>query len=368
MVRIAQKPTLQDPDASLATVAAPGALSTALQRDRERAEQDRQHLRAEATKGAYDTAWRAFAVWCSSRGLVADRVEDGDLAAYLSWLSEQRPTPAGQRRYGTQRPAGLGAMSWSTIVQAYSAIAMVYRGLQRPGWEGPGSCPPRVWEQYQAIRRKLRVAAKAPKYALLLEHLRPMALTLHGDELSVLRDRALLLVGYFLANRSEETADLDIEDIERSPLGDGSLNVIIRRAKKDQEGKGFTKGLVPAVDDRPLCPVLALTTWIGAADIRSGPIFRPFGPYGGLLDQRLSSRHVTGVVKESARAAGFDEAFVMRIASHSLRAGFITQAKLNGASLEEIAAHTGHKDLNTVRGYIRRVDAAGPSNPIRRMI
>lgn len=353
---------------SLVPVAAPGALSTALQQDRERAERDRQGLRAENTKGAYDVAWRAFAAWCASRDLVADRVEDGDLAAYLSWLSEQRPTPVSQRRHGAQRPAGSGAMSWSTVVQAYSAVAMVYRSLHRPGWEGPGSCPPRVWEQYQAIRRKLGVAAKAPKHALLLEHLRPMVLTLHGDGLATLRDRALLLVGYFLANRSEETSDLDVEDVERSPLGDGSLNVIIRRAKKDQEGKGFTKGLVPAADDQPICPVLALTAWTEAAGIRSGPIFRPFTPHGGLLDQRLSSRHVTDVVKGTARAAGFDEAFVMRIASHSLRAGFITQAKLNGASLEEIASHTGHKDLNTVRGYIRRVDAAGVSNPIRRMI
>jgi len=365
MVTDTPAPTSRD---ALAVVAAHGALSTALQQDRARAEEDRQHLRAQATKGAYDTAWRAFAAWCASRGLIADRIEDDDLAAYLSWLSEQKPTPVNQRRLGTQRPVGFGPMSWSTVVQAYSAIAMVYRGSRRPGWEGPSSCPPRVWEQYQAIRRKLGVAAKAPKHALLLERLRQMVLTLKGDDLPVLRDRSLLLAGYFLANRSEETVDLDVEDVERSPLGDGSLNVIIRRAKKDQEGKGFTKGLVPAgTDGREICPVLAITAWMKAADIRSGPIFRSFGSHGRVLDRRLSSRHATEVVKRSARAAGFDETFVAQIASHSLRAGFITQATLNGASLEEIAAHTGHKDLNTLRGYIRRAEAAGLSNPMRKV-
>jgi len=346
----------------------PDALSTILALDQERAAKDRQYLRAHATKVAYDRAWRMFATWCSERALLADRVEGPNVAAYLSWLSEQRPSPTNQRRHGANRPAGIGTMSWSTIAQAYSVIAMTYRGLQRPGWDGPSACPPEVWQQYQAIRRKLGVASKAGKYALLLEHLRPMVATLQGDGMQPLRDRAVLLVGYFLANRSEETAALDVEDLEPSPRGDGSINVKLRRSKSDQEGKGRTKGLVPSTTDLTLCPVVALTTWIKEADIRFGPIFRPFGPHGELLDQRICSRHVTGVVKNAARAAGFDEAFVARIASHSLRAGFITEAANNGASLEEIAAHTGHRDLNTLRGYIRRADAAGPSNPIRRII
>jgi site-specific recombinase XerD len=356
------------PTTALVPVASVQALSTILQLDRQRAERDREYLRAESTRGAYDRAWRAFAAWCSSRGLLADSVEDSDLAAYLSWLSEQRPSPPNQRRHGAARLSGTGSMSWSTVAQAYSAIAMVYRSKRRPGWDGPRACPPAVWQQYEAIRRKLGVASKAGKLALLLEHLRPMVLTLQGDGLPTLRDRALLLVDYFLADRSEETVGLDVEDVEPSPGADGSFSVVLRRAKNDQQGRGFTKGLVSAGGDQQLCPVRALTAWMRGADIRSGPIFRPFGPHGELLDQRLSPRHVTEVVKRAARAAGFDEAFVTRVASHSLRAGFITQATINGASLEEIASHTGHKDMNTLRGYVRRANVVGKSNPIRRMI
>ena len=354
---------------ALVVPASPGSLSTALQADRERADKDRGHLRSDSTKASYDRAWRAFAAWCKSRGLVADQVEDENLAAYLSWLSEERPTPPKQRRHGTRRPSsGREGMSWSTIAQAYSAIAMVYRRLRRPGWEGPRACPPRVWEQYEALRNKLGVAPKMQKTPLLLDDLEKMVNALPGTDLPTLRDRALLLTDYFLAARSAEAIDLDIEDIEKAPRADGSLNVVIRKSKQDQAGKGFTKGLVLAQKNKKLCPVRALQAWIKESDIRFGPIFRPFGPRGELLDQHMSRRHVTGIVKRVARAAGFDESFVAQIASHSLRAGYITQAALNGSSLEEIAAHTGHKDLNTLRGYIRRAEAVGASNPTRRMI
>ena len=43
-----------------------------------------------------------------------------------------------------------------------------------------------------------------------------------------------------------------------------------------------------------------------------------------------------------------------RLSPHGLRAGFITEAYRQGARNEEIMEHTRHRDLRTMRGYVRR--------------
>ena len=56
------------------------------------------------------------------------------------------------------------------------------------------------------------------------------------------------------------------------------------------------------------------------------------------------------VISNRADAAGLDPA---NYAGHSLRAGFATQAFLNGAAEVSIMRQTRHKSLNTLRKYIR---------------
>ena len=43
-----------------------------------------------------------------------------------------------------------------------------------------------------------------------------------------------------------------------------------------------------------------------------------------------------------------------RLSPHGLRAGFVTEAYKAGARDEQIMAHTRHRDLKTMRGYVRR--------------
>jgi hypothetical protein len=45
---------------------------------------------------------------------------------------------------------------------------------------------------------------------------------------------------------------------------------------------------------------------------------------------------------------GFD-----RLSAHALRVGFITEAYVKGARDEDIMRHTRHRDLRTMRGYVR---------------
>lgn len=42
------------------------------------------------------------------------------------------------------------------------------------------------------------------------------------------------------------------------------------------------------------------------------------------------------------------------MSAHALRVGFITEAYQRGVRDEDIVRHTRHRDLRTMRGYVRR--------------
>ena len=65
---------------------------------------------------------------------------------------------------------------------------------------------------------------------------------------------------------------------------------------------------------------------------------------------RMNAGSVARLTKRAAEAAGLAPA---GYAGHSLRAGFATQAFLNGAAEVSIMRQTRHKSLNTLRKYIR---------------
>lgn len=70
----------------------------------------------------------------------------------------------------------------------------------------------------------------------------------------------------------------------------------------------------------------ALQEWLTAAAITTGPIFRHEDRHARIL-ARMSPEAVAIVVKRYAAAAGLDPA---KYAGHSLRAGLVTQAAMNG--------------------------------------
>jgi integrase len=81
--------------------------------------------------------------------------------------------------------------------------------------------------------------------------------------------RAILLLGFAGAFRRSELVALDVADVEPA---NGGLRVNIRRSKTDQEGEGTVIAIAAGIID---CPAKALMTWLGAASITEGPVFRP---------------------------------------------------------------------------------------------
>jgi len=154
----------------------------------------------------------------------------------------------------------------------------------------------------------------------------------------------LLLLGFAGAFRRSELVALDVADIEKTQTG---LLVTIRRSKTDQEAMGRT---IAITCGDVACPVKALRERLNAAGIVSGALFRPINKSGTEAASRLTDRSVANIVKEFAGRAGFDAAI---FSAHSLRSGFLTSAAAKGASIFKMMDQSGHKSIDTLRGYVR---------------
>jgi integrase len=162
-----------------------------------------------------------------------------------------------------------------------------------------------------------------------------------------MRDRALITLGFAGGFRRSELVALDVADIV---FVDEGLQALVRRSKTDQDGQGLLK--VIAYGSGPAtCPVRSLQDWLELATIGEGPIFRPLDRHGRVHDRRLTPHAVAVVVKRAAAKVGLPEEM---FSGHSLRAGFVTEAKKNGADDAAIMDQTGHKSLAMVHRYHRR--------------
>src|SRR5581483_6023178 len=158
------------------------------------------------------------------------------------------------------------------------------------------------------------------------------------------RDRALLLVGFAGALRRSELVGLNVEDLE---FTDDGVKVLIGRSKTDQDGEGQTVGIARGLK---LCPVGALRSWLTAAHISSGPVFRSVNRHGKVQPSAITDQVVALVVKRYAAAAGLN---ARQYAGHSLRAGLVTSAAINNVPEYVIQRQTRHKSTDMLRRYIR---------------
>jgi integrase len=171
-------------------------------------------------------------------------------------------------------------------------------------------------------------------------------LKLCPDTLLGKRDRALLAFGFAGAFRRSELCALEVADLTETPDG---LRVLIRRSKGDQEGQGQEIAIPRGYKLRP---VEAVQLWLVAAEISAGPVFRSVA-LGGRVGDALTPASAARIVKTYAQRVGLDPA---SYSGHSLRSGFLTSAAEAGASIWKLSEVSRHRSLDTLRGYVRRVD------------
>ncbi|MFC7478306.1 tyrosine-type recombinase/integrase [Dankookia sp. GCM10030260] len=313
---------------------------------------------AETLRG-YRRDWQAFSAWCADRHASALPAAPATVGAHLAALAD-----AGR--------------ALATLRRRLAAIARAHR-----------SAGHRLDAGHPAIRETLRGIARSigrPQRraaALCTAELKAIAAACappgEGDvaSLAALRDRALLLFGYAAALRRGELAALQVEHLAFSPTG---ARLLLPRSKADVAGAGeaifVARGATPAT-----CPVAALEAWLRAARLGNGPVWRAINrscQQGGAAPPRIAAlgrtdpaRGLSGeairlILRRRAAAAGVTGTALEPISPHGLRAGFVTEAYRAGVPDEAIMGHTRHRDLASMRRYVRRARLEADT-PTRRL-
>lgn len=280
---------------------------------------------SERTRAAYADQWQRFCQWCTEHDETSLPADPAMLAGYLTARSES---------------------GWkvSSLGQALAAITHehVKAGLSSPRDDAE------FREMWRGLRRSL-VARPDQKAPISTDWLREM-LEVLPDGIRGVRDRAILTIGFAGGFRRSELAALTLGDVQFHPQG---VELLVRKSKTDQVGHGQVK--VIAYGQNPgTCPVRALEDWLELAGLTEGPVFRPIDRHDNIRPRALTAHSIARIVKESARKAGLEPS---RFSGHSLRAGFVTTATLGGAPEAAVMDQTGHRSVEMVRRYTRRLDA-----------
>ena len=276
---------------------------------------------APATIKSYYTDMRTLVDWCVRRGLNWSALSPEDVCDFL------------------EHEARRGLCHGTLLRRVYSAR----RVFTLAGILDPTDDP----EVGLCLRRIARARPTRPKQArgLSLATLNKF-LDVQPDTPWGLRNRALLSLGYdLLARRSEITA-LRGDDV--SWRRDGTLEVILRRSKTDQSGRGriaFTSSRSAEL----------LSDWLEWRGGDIDPVFCAI--YRGVaINRPLSGSTVKSIIKSSARAAGYDQWVVDAFSTHSLRVGAAQELLRRGHDSVAIMRAGGWRTPTILARYLEKAE------------
>jgi site-specific recombinase XerD len=297
--------------------------------------------RAENTLRGYRSDWAEFTAWCERLHRRALPAAADTISTYLTELA----------RHG----AKVGTMS-----RRLSSIRFAHQLRDLPD-PTTGARVVAVWE---GIRRthgappEQAAPLMFPSLDDVLDHTattRTWKTRPPEPDLAGLRDRALLLVGFWGALRRSELAALTVDQITEHRRG---LVVALPWSKTNQRGEQTELVVLPHANRRTRCAVTALRDWLDAAGITEGPVLRKVSRGNRVLDRAMHPESINDLVQAAAARAELPGG---PYSAHSLRAGFVTYSHLRGASDRAIARQTRHRSLATLGAYVR-VETAWDDN------
>ena len=284
--------------------------------------------KAKNTIRAYKSDFNDFGLFCAQNGFKSLPSEAKIISLYLTQLSTKE-------------------VKISTIKRRLVSIGVIHR-LKGHYLD---TKHPLIVENLMGIKRR-KGSIQNGKKPLLINNLKRLINVIDQqkkEQIKILRDRTIILIGFSGGFRRNEIVSLDYDDLDFVEEG---LKINIKRSKTDQFGEGSIKGL-PYFDNSQYCPVVSLKNWIDIAKINSGSLFRRFSKGSRLTEKRLTDQTVALLIKEYLQLAGIDN---KNYSGHSLRSGFATSAAESGAEERSIMAMTGHKSSEMVRRYIKEAN------------
>jgi site-specific recombinase XerD len=282
-------------------------------------------LLANQTVIGYRYDWRLFQDWCK-------RMERTPIPA----KGDTVPLFLTDQLYSGQKV--------STVRRRYHAIAHHHRVHCRT------EIPWRI-EALNLLRGAQRLRCEKPRKMrpITIADLHSISEVLANDCTPLgIRDRTIILLGFASALRSASLAALTLDDIEFCEQG---LILTIPREKQDQEGRGRFIG-IPFAKSKTNCAVHALRAWlpIRPTTKQTRALFVSVGRrnHGGAMQTEAIHR----LVKRTVARIGLNP---KSYGSHSLRSGFIIAAGEAGVTDLLIADQTGHRDMDCLRKYFKKI-------------
>ena len=259
-----------------------------------------------------------FNKWCEINGQIPFPVSPETLAAYVSHLAD--------------------TCKWATINRRLAAISKLHQlnNSETPTQNRIFKIVMDGIKRTKGVRQK---QAPAFKLNILKQLLRDFETKTHAD----LRNKALLLLGFTGAFRRSELVALNVEDLNFTEEG---LVVSMQKSKTNQYGDYEEKAIFYS-PEAILCPIRTLQNWIKTLEKTNDALFVRVRKGDKITKHRLTDKTVNDLVKTY-----FGEEF----SAHSLRASFITIAKINGADDSEIMRQSKHKTSAMIQRYTRIED------------
>lgn len=163
------------------------------------------------------------------------------------------------------------------------------------------------------------------------------------DTLKGLRDYAILSLMITGGLRTIEVVRADIADLRTA----GEATVLYLQGKGREEKAEYIK-VAPAVEKA----IRAYLKARGKAE-ETEPLFTSTSNNNS--GQRLTTRSISGIVKERLVNAGYDSS---RLTAHSLRHTAVTLALLAGMDIAEVQQHARHANITTTMIYNHAIDRA----------
>jgi integrase len=232
----------------------------------------------------------------------------------------------------------LGPLSYATVSHRLAVLAKWHR---LKSWESPTDDHRLKTLMAKARRAQVRRGVHVRKKTALVAEPLQAVLATCTDGLRGLRDRALLLLGWSGGGRRRsEVVGLQVGDLRR--VDAVTWVYALGATKTDTSGIRREKPLRGEA-------VVALESWLAAAKLTEGPLFRRLHRNERIGARAITGDHVARMLKRRARLAGVAGDW----AAHSLRSGFVTEAGRQGVPLGEVMAMTEHRSVGTVMGYFQ---------------
>ncbi|MET3128952.1 site-specific recombinase XerD [Arcicella rosea] len=267
------------------------------------------------TQRAYRADLKHFQNWCEKNNFTMMPVSASTLSGYAAHLADTH--------------------KWSSINRRFAAISKLHHlnNLATPTQDRQFKAVMEGIKRIKGIRQK-----QAP--AFNIKEIKNVLRSIETDTNTLLRNKAILLLGFTGAFRRSELVALNLEDLTFSEDG---LIVSMGNSKTNQYGDYEEKAIFYS-PETVLCPVRTLQTWITTLARGAGPLFVRIRKGDSLTEERLNDKTVNDLVKSYLGE---------KYSAHSLRASFITIAKLNGADDSEVMRQTKHKTSAMIIRYTR---------------